>query len=157
MLYTMWIYVIWSEAPHVIVSTSGFRLQAALGSWVLLCEAVASCRMIEDEGLRNDSKVTMQAFRADMVRTSLPSSLEWCRVHGKRLLPVLLWGGKRGMTCNYALTASGTESKQTPCHDIGLQATSCGTSLANVMGRSGPACAREAGHHVWLVMCAVST
>lgn len=42
-------------------------LQAALGSWVLLCEAVASWRMIQDEGLRNEINVIMQAFRANLV------------------------------------------------------------------------------------------
>ncbi|CAL8464616.1 g4151 [Coccomyxa elongata] len=41
--------------------------EAALGSWVPLCEAVASWRMIQDEGLRNEINVIMQAFRANLV------------------------------------------------------------------------------------------
>lgn len=48
-----------------------FSLQAALGSWVPLCEAVASWRMIQDEGLRNEINVIMQAFRANLVRNPL--------------------------------------------------------------------------------------
>jgi hypothetical protein len=46
--------------------------QAALGAWVPLCESVASWRMIQDEGLRNELGVIMQAFKANLVR-AVPS------------------------------------------------------------------------------------
>ena len=48
-------------------------LQAALTSWVQLCEAMASWRMIQDEGLRNELTLLMQAFKANLV--SDPGSL----------------------------------------------------------------------------------
>ncbi len=46
--------------------------QAGLVAWVPLCEAIASWRMIQDEGLRNELSVIMQAFRANLVRPTKP-------------------------------------------------------------------------------------
>lgn len=45
--------------------------QAALTSWVQLCEAMASWRIMQDEGLRNELTVLMQAFKANLVSSLL--------------------------------------------------------------------------------------
>jgi len=47
-------------------------VQAALTSWVQLCEAMASWRMIQDEGLCNELTLLMQAFKANLVCAHTP-------------------------------------------------------------------------------------
>lgn len=55
----------------VLCRSVGFEVggvvQGVLGAWVQLCEAVASWRLIQDEGLRNELSVIMQAFKANLV------------------------------------------------------------------------------------------
>ena len=50
-------------------------VQAALTSWVQLCEAMASWRMIHDEGLRNELTLLMQAFKANLVHLRAPAAV----------------------------------------------------------------------------------
>ena len=50
-----------------VVSKLGCWAQAALTSWVQLCEAMASWRMMQDEGLRNELTLLLQAFKANLV------------------------------------------------------------------------------------------
>ena len=50
-------------------------MQAALTSWVQLCEAMASWRMIHDEGLRNELTLLMQAFKANLVHLRAPAAV----------------------------------------------------------------------------------
>ena len=50
-------------------------VQAALTSWVQLCEAMASWRVIHDEGLRNELTLLMQAFKANLVRPLAPVAI----------------------------------------------------------------------------------
>jgi hypothetical protein len=52
-------------------------VQGVLGAWVQLCEAVASWRMIQDEGLRNELSVIMQAFKANLVGAHFRQGLCW--------------------------------------------------------------------------------
>lgn len=74
------------------LSACVFLLQAALGSWVPLCEAVASWRMIQDEGLRNEINVIMQAFRANLVCIlSPPASNGAERMSGAFAHVLLCW------------------------------------------------------------------
>ena len=52
-------------------------MQAALTSWVQLCEAMASWRIIQDEGLRSELTLLMQAFKANLVRPCAPVDGVW--------------------------------------------------------------------------------
>ena len=59
-------------AMAVSMLTVLLAVQAALTSWVQLCEAMASWRMIQDEGLCNELTLLMQAFKANLVRAHTP-------------------------------------------------------------------------------------